>query len=66
MRITEAEARDIFAKAATEAGISATPAQLDKAAGFFFGMEKALTLLKYTGLAAIVALALAAAWCVFR
>ena len=66
MKITESEAWNILAKAMNEAGISASPAQLDKAAAAFVRAENARTILKRATVAGVIALAVAVAWYFFR
>lgn len=61
MKITESEAWNILAKAMNEAGISASPAQLDKAAAAFVRAENARTFRTRATVAGVIALAVAAA-----
>lgn len=64
MRLTESDAWNILAKATNEAGISASPAQLDKAAAAFVRAENARTFRTRATIAGVIALAVAAtvAW----
>ena len=70
MKLTESEAWNILARAANEAGISASPAQLDKAAAAFVRAENARMVRSRAIVAGVIALAVAVAvavaWYVFR